>query len=99
MVPHAGGPGVAAHRVIQPLTRHLGDTEAVGVQEDVLQLLVRVAVGGGVLAQRADGVDKRERELRQRPVELCEGCCNLGGDEHRVDAVKPRLGRVGVEVG
>ncbi len=70
VVPHDGGPGVAAHRVVQPLTRHLGNTEAVGAQEDVLQLLVRVAVGGGDLGQLADGGDKRERKLPQHPVEL-----------------------------
>ncbi len=30
VVPHDGGPGVAAHRVIQPSTRYLGGAEAVG---------------------------------------------------------------------
>jgi hypothetical protein len=98
-IPHDGGPGVAAHRVVQPLTRHLGDNEAVGAQEDVLQLLVRVAVEGGVLGQGADGVDQREWKLRQCPVELREGGCDLGGGEHCVDAVKPCLGQVKVEVG
>ncbi len=70
VVQHDGGPGVAAHRVVQPSTRHLGDTEVVGAQEDVLQLLLRVAGGGGVLGQRTDGGDQRERKFRQRPVEL-----------------------------
>jgi hypothetical protein len=32
LVSHDGGPGVAAHRVVQPLTRHLGDAEAVGAE-------------------------------------------------------------------
>jgi hypothetical protein len=99
VVPHDGGPGVAAHSVVQPPTRHLGDTEAVGAQEDVLQLLVRVALGGGALGQRADGGDQRERKFRLRPVELRERLCDLGGGEHCVDAVKPCLGRIGVEVG
>jgi hypothetical protein len=49
------------------------------VQEDVLQLFVRVAVRGGVLCQHADGGDQRERKLRQRPVELRERLRNLGG--------------------
>ncbi len=57
------------------------------------------AVGGGVLAQRADCVDQRKWELRLRQVEFCEGRCDLGGGEHRVNAVKPCLGRVGVEIG
>ena len=97
VVPNDGGPCVAAHRIIQPSTRHLGDTEAVGAQEDVLQFLVRVVVGGGVLDQRADGVDQREQKLLQCPVELCEGGCDLGGSEHRVNVVRPRLGRVRVQ--
>ncbi len=99
VVPHDGGPCVAAHRIVQPSTHHLGNMEAVGAQEDVLQLLVRVAVGGGVLRQWADGGDQREREFRQRPVELRELLPDFGGDEHRVDAVEPCLGQVGVEVG
>ncbi len=64
-----------------------------------MQLHVRVAVAGGVLAQRADGVDQRKRELLQHPVEFCERPCDLGSGEYHVKAVKPRLGRVGVEVG
>ncbi len=36
VVPHDGGPGVAAHRVIQPSTRHLGGAEAVGAQVELL---------------------------------------------------------------
>jgi hypothetical protein len=94
-----GGCGGLFRSLVQPLTRHLGDTEAVGAQEDVQQLLVRVAVEGGVLGQGADGVDQRERKLQQRPVELREGGCDLGSGEHCVDAVKPRLGQVKVEVG
>jgi hypothetical protein len=35
----------------------------VGAKQDVLQLLVRVGVGSGVFAQRADTVNQREQEL------------------------------------
>jgi hypothetical protein len=54
VVPHDGVTGVAAHRIIQPLTSHLGGAEAVGTQEELLQLLVRVADGSGIPGQRAD---------------------------------------------
>ncbi len=70
VVPHDGGPVVAATRVVQPDARSLGSAETVGAKQDVLQLLVRVAVGRG--AQWADTVDQHERKLRQRPVEFCE---------------------------
>ncbi len=48
VIPQGGGPGVAAHGVIQPLVGYLLGAEAVGPQEELLQLLVRVADGGGV---------------------------------------------------
>ena len=54
VVPHDGGPCVAAHSIVQPSTRHLGSAEAVGAQEEFLQLLVRVAKGGEVPGQRVD---------------------------------------------
>jgi hypothetical protein len=61
VVPQDGGPGVSAHGIIQPLVGHLLGAEAVGSQEELLQLLVRVADGGGIPRQRADGGDQRER--------------------------------------
>ncbi len=45
VVPQDGGPGVAAHQIIQPFAGHLFGTEAVGPQEELLQLFVRVADG------------------------------------------------------
>jgi len=60
-VPQDGGPGVAAHGIIQPLVGHLLDAEAVGSQEELLQLLVWVTDGGGIPRQRADSGDQRER--------------------------------------
>ena len=60
VVSQDGGPGVAAHGIIQPLVGHLLVTEAVGSQEELLQLLVRVTDGGGIPPQRADGGDQRE---------------------------------------
>ncbi len=61
VVPQDGGPGVAAHGIIQPLVGHLLGAEAVGSQEELLQLLVRVADVGGITRQRTDGGDQRER--------------------------------------
>ncbi len=61
VVPQDGGPGVAAHGIIQPLVGHLLGAEAVRSQEGLLQLLVRVADGGGIPRQRADDGDQRER--------------------------------------
>jgi hypothetical protein len=49
VVPQAGGPGVAAHGVIKPFVGHLLVTKAVGSQEELLQLLVRVGDRGGFL--------------------------------------------------
>ncbi len=79
----------ASEQIIQPSTRHLGGAEAVGAQEDFLQVLVRVAEGGGVTGQRADGGDQRKREFHQRTIELRERLRDFGGGEHRVDAVEP----------
>ncbi len=59
VVPQDGGPGVAAHGIIQPFVGHLLVTKAVGSQE-FLQLLVRVANGCGVSRHWADGGDQRE---------------------------------------
>ncbi len=56
------------------------------MQEELLQLLVRVAEGGGVPGQRADGDDQQKREFRQSPVEFHERLRDFGG-EHRVDEV------------
>jgi hypothetical protein len=58
VVPQDKGPGVAEHRLIQPLTSHLFGGEVIGTQEELLQLLVRVADGGGVPGQRADSGDQ-----------------------------------------
>ncbi len=52
VVPQDGGPGVAAHGIIKPLAGHLFGAEAVGPQEELLQLFVRVVDGGGVPGQR-----------------------------------------------
>ncbi len=71
VVPHDGGPGVAALGIIQPLTSHLGGAEAIGTQEELLQLLVRVTDGGGIPGQRADGGDQRKRQFSQGPMEFC----------------------------
>ncbi len=62
-----GGPGVAAHRIIQPLAGHLFGAEAVGPKEELLQLFVRVADGGRVSGQRTDGGDPRKRQFKPRP--------------------------------
>jgi hypothetical protein len=99
IVPHDGGPVVAAPWIIQPSTRPLGGAETIGAQKDVLQLPVRVAIEGRVSAQRADGVDQREWELGQCVVKFCERRCDPAGREHSVEAEKPRLRRVGVELG
>jgi hypothetical protein len=48
----------------------LGDAEAVGPQEDVLQLCVEVGNGSEVIAERADDVDERCRQFGHGPVEL-----------------------------
>ncbi len=49
VVPQHKGPGVAAaHGIIQPLAGPRLVTKAVGSQEELLQLLVRVGDGGGV---------------------------------------------------
>ncbi len=98
VVPHDRGPCIAAHRIIQPSTRHLGGAEAVAAQEELLQLLVWVADGSGVPGQRVDGGDQQKREFRQGPVELHERLGDFGGGEHRVDAVEPCMGRIGVKV-
>ncbi len=63
VVPQDGGPGVAAHGIIQPFVCHLLVTKAVGSQEELLQLLVRVADGGGVPRQQADGGDQQDGSL------------------------------------
>ncbi len=94
VVPQDGGPGVDAHWVIQPLAGHLFGAEAVGTQ-----LFVRVADGGGVPGQRADGCDQRKRQFSQGPVEFCDRLGDVGGGKHGVEAVELCLGRIGVEVG
>jgi hypothetical protein len=49
VVPQHRGPGfAAAHGIIQPLAGPLLVTKAVGLQEELLQVLVRVGDGGGV---------------------------------------------------
>jgi hypothetical protein len=67
VVPHDGRPCVASQRIVQPSTRHLGSAEALRAQEEFLQLLVRVAEGGGVPGQQADSGDQRKHEFPQRP--------------------------------
>ncbi|MFN9943184.1 MAG: hypothetical protein ACK56I_27315, partial [bacterium] len=67
---HRGTGVTAAHRVIQPLVGSLLVSHAVGLQEELLQLPVRVGDGGGVARQRADRGGQGERELRHGPVEF-----------------------------
>ncbi len=50
VVPHDGGPVIAAPRVVQPFACSLGGAETVGAEQDVLQLLVQVEVGSGAFA-------------------------------------------------
>jgi hypothetical protein len=78
VVPQDGGPGVAAHRIIQPLAGHLFGAEAVGLQEELLQLFVRVADGGGVPGQWVDGGNQRKRQFSQGPVEFCDRLGDVG---------------------
>ncbi len=59
VVPEHRGPGLTAAHRVQPLVGSLLVGHAVGFQEEVLQLLVRVGDGGGVARQRADGRDER----------------------------------------
>ncbi len=80
VVPQDGGPG-AAHGIIQPLVGHLLGAEAVGPQEELLQLLVRVADGGGIPRQQTDGGDQQERQFSQGPVELCDRLGDVGRGE------------------
>ncbi len=61
VVPQDGGPGVTAHGIIQPLVGHLLVTEAIGSQEELMQLLVQVADSSRIPRQRADSGDQRER--------------------------------------
>ncbi len=88
VVPHDGGPGVAAHRIIQPLASHLFGAEAVGTQEELLQLLVRVADGGGIPGQGADGGDQRKRQFSQGPVEFRD---RLGDYQYCINVVEKKL--------
>jgi hypothetical protein len=99
VVPQDGGPGVPTHRVIQPLASHLFGGEAVGTQEELLQLLVRVADSGGVPGQRVGGGDQRKRQFSQGPVEFRDWLGDFGYGQHGVEAVEPCLGRIGGEVG
>jgi hypothetical protein len=94
VVPQDGGPGVAAHWIIQPLAGHLFGAEAVGPQEELLQHFVRVADGGGVSGHRADG-----GQFSQGPVEFLDRLGDVGCDKNGVKTVEPCLGRIGVEVG
>ncbi len=98
VVPQDGGPGVATHGVIQPLVGHLLGAEAIGLQEELLQLLVWVADGGGVSGQRADGGDQQKWQFSQGPVELCNRMGDVGSGECRVETIEPRLQRIGVEI-
>ncbi len=100
IVPQHRGPGVAAaHRIIQPLVGSLLVSKAVRLQEELLQLLVRVGDGGGVSRQRVDGGGQREGELRHGPVEfrdrLGDVCRGKGG----IQAVEPTLRGIGVKIG
>ncbi len=67
VVPHDGGPCVATHRIVQPSTHHLCGAEAVGAQEEFLQLLVRVPKGRGVPRQRVDGGDQLKTGVLPTP--------------------------------
>jgi hypothetical protein len=101
IVPQHRGPGVTAtHRVIQPLVGSLLVSHAVGLQEEILQLLVRVGDGGGVVHKRADGRGQREGKLRHGPVEFCnrlgDVCRGKGNPDSRTNtAGNRRENRVG----
>jgi hypothetical protein len=100
VVPQNRRPGVAAaHGVIKPLAGPLLVTKAVGSQEELLQLPVRVGDGGGVSRQRVDGGDQREGQLRHGPVEfrdrLGDVCRGKGG----IEEVEPTMRRIGVKIG
>ena len=64
-----------------------------------MQLFVRLADGGGVSGQRADGGDQQKRQLNQGPVEFCDQLGDVGGGKHSVETVETCLRRIGVEVG
>ncbi len=64
LVPQDRGLVVPEAWVVQPFTCPLGGPDT--------WFLVRVGVGGGFLADQANAVSQRERELRQRPVEFRE---------------------------
>jgi hypothetical protein len=69
------------------------------LQEELLQLLVRVGDGGGVAHQRADDRGQGEGKLRHGPVEfrnrLGDVCRGKGG----IQAVEPALRGIGVKIG
>ncbi len=100
IVPKHRGPGVtAAHRVVQPLVGSLLVSHAIGFQEELLHLLVRVGDGGGVARQRADGGGQREGKFGHGPVEFRfrqgDVCCGKLG----IQIVEPTLRRIGVKIG
>jgi hypothetical protein len=45
----------------------------------------------GVVAEQADGVNQRRRQLGERPVELSEGLHDTADCEGGIDAIKPSL--------
>ncbi len=97
VVPQNRGPGVAAaHGVIEPLVGPLLVTKAIGSQEELLQVFVRVGDGGGVPQQRADGGDQREGQLRHGTVEFCDGLSDVCRGEGGIEAVEPALRGIGV---
>ncbi len=66
VVPEHRGPGLtAAHWVVYPLVGSLLVSHAIGFQEEVLQLLVRVSDGGGVA-----GIQIVEPTLRRISVKI-----------------------------
>ena len=94
VVPQNRGPSVAtAHGVIKPLAGSLLIAEAVGSQEELLQLLVRVGDGGGVPQQQADGGDQREGQLRHGPVEFYDRLGDVCRGKGGIEAVEPALCR------
>jgi hypothetical protein len=85
--------------IIQPLAGSLFVTKALGSQEELLQLPVRVGDGGGVARQWADGGDQREGQLRHGPVEFCDRLGDVCRGEGGIKAIEPTMWGIGMNVG
>jgi hypothetical protein len=69
------------------------------LQEELLQLLVRVGDGGGVARQRADGRGQREGKFRHGPVEFRDRLGDVCRGEGGIQTVEPTLRGIGVKIG